>query len=168
MAQGVRGTLPRDWALRDLGMVRLRDLAQSERLFQLEAPGLRARFPALRVLDETPSNLPVPVSSFVGRTRELQRVRELLAAHRLVTLVGLGGVGKTRIALQLAAQVLDDHRDGAWLVELGPLHEAQSVPAAVAAAVGVREEPEEPLEAALARYAKDREVLLLFDNCEHV
>jgi predicted ATPase/class 3 adenylate cyclase len=160
--------LPSALSLRDLGMVRLRDLGGAERLYQLVAPELRSEFPALRTLEGTPNNLPQAVSSFVGRTREIADVARLLARHRLVTLVGMGGLGKTRLSLHVAAESLDEHLDGVWLVELGPLKEAQRVPLAIAATLGVKEEGGRPIEEALARHVKDRAMLVMLDNCEHL
>ena len=135
--------------LRDLGAHRLQDLARPERVFQLLHPALPADFPPLRTLDALPHNLPLQLTSFVGRERELGEVRAALAAHRLVTLTGPGGVGKTRLALQAAAAALEAHPDGVWLAELGGLADPGLVPQAVAAAAGVREEPGQALAATL-------------------
>ena len=164
----VASRLPAEVALRDLGEVRLRDLANPERVFQIVHPTLRAEFPALRALTATPNNLPQALTSFVGRERELEEVEALLAKNRLVTLQGVGGIGKTRLSLQIAAQLLDAFPDGVWLVELASLADARLVPEAVASVVGVKEEAGRPLVEALVRYVKDRRVLIVLDNCEHL
>ncbi len=119
-------------AFRDLGRVRLRDLARGEQLFQVVHPGLRTEFPVLRSLEKTPNNLPHALSSFVGRELEMAEVRALLAQSRLLTLTGMGGLGKTRLSLQAAAESMDSYPDGVWLVELAPLNDARRVAQAVA------------------------------------
>jgi predicted ATPase/class 3 adenylate cyclase len=164
----VQDTLVQDMTLRDLGEHRLRDLARTEHIYQLCAPDLPAEFPPLRSLDALPNNLPVQVTSFVGRGREMAEVSRLLAGTRLLTLIGAGGAGKTRLALQVAADVLDNYGDGVWLVELAPLADPALVPQAVATVLGVREESGRPLTAVLADALKDRRALLLVDNCEHL
>ena len=143
--------LPAGVVLRDLGEVRLRDLASAERVYQVVHPALRAEFPALRALTATPNNLPHQLTSFVGREREVEEVAQLLAKNRLVTLTGVGGIGKTRLSLQVAAGLLDDFPDGVWLVELASLADARLVPEAVASVVGVKEEAGRPLTEALAQ-----------------
>jgi predicted ATPase/class 3 adenylate cyclase len=168
VAQRLDGRLPPGTTLRDLGSVRLRDLARPERVIQLVHAALRDVFPALRSMESTPNNLPVQLTSFVGRAREITALRALLADNRLVSLVGLGGLGKTRLALQVAAESLGHYPDGVWLVELAPLQDPRRAPQAVAAAWGVKEEPSTPLEQTLARHARDRVSLLVLDNCEHM
>jgi len=121
----VADRLPPQVALRDLGAVRLKGVARPERVYQVIHPRLRQDFPALRSLEATPNNLPQQITSFVGRERALAEVRQLLGRTRLLTLVGVGGLGKTRLSLQLGAEVLDDYADGVWFVELGPLADAQ-------------------------------------------
>ena len=168
VAQRVDGRLPRDASLRDLGALRLRDLGRPERIFQLVHPGLRADFPALRSLEKTPTNLPHEWTSFVGREAECSRAAALLDAHRLVTVVGMGGLGKTRIALRVAATALDAYPGGVWYVELAPLRDARGVPLAVASVMGVKEEAGRPVIEALARHVADLEILVVLDNCEHL
>jgi predicted ATPase len=167
-AELVRGALPEAASLRDLGEHRLRDLAGPERVFQLGHPDLPADFPALRALDVVPHNLPLQLTSFVGRERELAELAHLLAAHRLVTATGPGGTGKTRLALQAAAEALPDAPDGVWLVELAALADPALVPQAVAVAVGVREEPGRALVATLSDALRPKRLLLVLDNCEHL
>jgi predicted ATPase/class 3 adenylate cyclase len=160
--------LPAGMGLRDLGVVRLRDLTSVEHVFQLLHPQLRGDFPALRTLEATPNNLPLQLTSFVGRKRELTEVEKLLGTTRLLTLVGVGGIGKTRLSLQLAASVMEQYTDGVWLVELGALADSRDVPLAVASVLSVTEEAGQPLAEALFRFAKDRKLLLILDNCEHL
>jgi non-specific serine/threonine protein kinase len=168
IAVGLAARMPPGTALRDLGLVRLRDLCRPERLYQLDAPGLASEFPALRSLDDVPNNLPEAAFSFIGRTREIADVCALLAGNRLVTLLGMSGVGKTRLALHAAAECFDAYRDGVWLVELAAVHEGEAVTHAVASVLGVRDCGDTPPEAALAAHVRSREMLVVLDNCEHV
>jgi predicted ATPase/class 3 adenylate cyclase len=168
VAERVARRLGGDLALRDLGAVRLRDLASPERVFQVLHPQLRADFPALRSLEATPNNLPQQLTSFIGREDVLARARAMLAGTRLLTIVGTGGLGKTRLSLQLAADVLDDFPDGAWFVELAPLRDGALVPHAVASVLGVKEDPGKPVMDALTAFSRDRRMLLVLDNCEHL
>ena len=167
-AELIADALPAEAALHDLGEHRLRDLARPVRVFQLGHPDLPAEFPPLRTLDALPHNLPLQLTSFVGREREQADVRRLLDATRLLTLTGPGGTGKTRLALQVAADALEAHPDGVWLAELGALADPALVPQAVAAAVGVREEPGRPLVATLTDALRPKRLLLVLDNCEHL
>jgi predicted ATPase/class 3 adenylate cyclase len=160
--------LPPDTMLKELGTVRLRGLESPERVFQLVHPRLRQEFPALRSLEATPNNLPQHLSSFVGRERELAEIGKLLAGTRLLTLSGTGGLGKTRLTLHIAADVLDDFSDGVWFVELAPLSDARLVPQAAASALGVTEEAGRPVIEALVKLVADRKILLVLDNCEHL
>ena len=164
----VADRLPPQVALRDLGAVRLKGVARPERVYQVIHPRLRQDFPALRSLEATPNNLPQQITSFVGRERALAEVRQLLGRTRLLTLVGVGGLGKTRLSLQLGAEVLDDYADGVWFVELGPLADAQLVAQAVASVLGVKEEAGRPVHEALVKHVHDRQLLLILDNCEHL
>jgi predicted ATPase/class 3 adenylate cyclase len=164
----VRERLPGSVSLRDLGSVRLRDLSQPERLYQLAHPDLRQDFPALRSLEAIPNNLPQQVTSFVGRERSLGEAGKLLRESRLLTLVGPGGIGKTRLSLQIAADAMDDYPDGVWFVELAPLSDPRLVAQAAASVLGVKEEAGRPVTEALVKFVKDRAVLLILDNCEHL
>ncbi|MEO8738511.1 MAG: tetratricopeptide repeat protein [Casimicrobiaceae bacterium] len=160
--------LPPEVALRDLGRVRLRDLTSSELVYQVMHPKLRQDFPPLCSLEATPNNLPQQVTSFIGRERELAEVKKLLRETRLLTLVGAGGLGKTRLSLQAAAGALDEFQDGVWFVELAALADEQLVPQAVASVLGVKEEAGRPVAEALIRYVRDRRLLIVLDNCEHL
>ncbi len=164
----VAGRLPAGVTLRDLGAVRLRDLASPERISQVLHASLRDTFPALRTLEATPNNLAQQVTSFVGRKRELDEVRALLRNTRLLTLSGAGGIGKTRLSQQLAADVLDDFPDGVWFVELAALADPRLVPQSVAFVLGVKEEAGHPVVEALDKFVKDRRLLIVLDNCEHL
>ena len=164
----VRELLPATVSLRDLGSVRLKDLATPEHVYQLLHPELRHEFPALRSLEATPNNLPQQVTTFIGRERELSEVKAMLEKNRLLTLLGVGGLGKTRFSLQVGAEVLDDYPDGVWLVELAPLADERLVAQAVASVVGVKEEAGRSVAEALLKFAKDRRLLLILDNCEHL
>ena len=137
----VAESLPEGAGLRALGPRRLRDLARAEEVFELTHPELRTGFPPPRSLDQLPNNLPVQLSSFIGREAELAEVGRLLSDHRLVTLTGAGGCGKTRLAVQAASEILDRFPDGAWWVELAPLGDERLLGAAIAEALGVRALP---------------------------
>ena len=160
--------LPAGVTLRDLGAVRLRGLETPEHVHQIVHPLLRQDFPALRSLEATPNNLPQQVTSFIGRERELVEIGRLLKKTRLVTLLGVGGLGKTRLSLQVAADVMDDFPDGVWLVELAPFADPRLVPQAVASVLGVKEEAGRPVVEVLAKHIADRRLLLILDNCEHL
>ena len=162
------GRLPRDVTLASLGAVRLRGLAAPETVHQVVHPQLRRTFPPPSALQTPPTNLPQQTTSFVGREDDLGELRRLLERTRLLTIVGTGGLGKTRLSLQVAAGVLDDFADGAWLVELAPLADPRLVPQAVASVLGVKEAPGRSMADALARYCAERKLLLILDNCEHV
>ncbi len=155
-------------ALRDLGLTRLKDLSQPEPTFQLVAEGLRSAFPVLASLDSQPNNLPSQISTFVGRDNELKELSAIIAGCRLLTITGPGGIGKTRLALQLGAEVLERYRDGAWFVDLTPVHDAQFVAPTIASAVNVRELPNEPIEQTVVAHFRARKALLIIDNAEHV
>jgi predicted ATPase/class 3 adenylate cyclase len=164
----VQDELPPAASLKDLGSHRLRDLQRPEQVFQLLHPSLPADFPPLQSLDAMPNNLPQQVTSFIGREQEMAAVKQRLASARLVTLTGAGGSGKTRLSLQVAADVLDRYPDGVWLVELAPLSDPNRVLQTVATVLGVREEPDVPPIQALVRHLKPKRLLLTLDNCEHL
>jgi predicted ATPase len=164
----VQGHLPPQASLGDLGEHRLRDFARREHVYQLLAPDLRAEFPPLRSVDARPNNLPRTLTSFVGREREIAEITALIRAHHLVTLVGSGGVGKTRTSLQVAANMLDDSGDGVWFVELAPLSRGEYVPTTVAQVAGLTLPAEGDLLVSLVRALKEKHMLLVFDNCEHL
>jgi len=166
----VRDALPGGAALRDLGEHHLKDLGRPENVFQLLHLDLPADFPPLRSLDNPnlPHNLPQQPTSFVGREKEAAEVKALTIKSRLVTLAGSGGAGKSRLSLQVAADLLDQYESGAWLVELAPLSDPALVPQAVAQVLGVREELGKPLTQTLTDFLKPKTLLLVLDNCEHL
>lgn len=160
--------IPDTVGLRDLGFHRLKDLPEPERLYQVLHPDLPSDFPGLR-LDAVPGNLPKQITTFVGRRRERAAAAERLRGDaRLVTLTGSGGCGKTRLALQVAADVVDDYSHGAWLIELADIQEPHLVGPAVAAALDVREEAGRPLLETIAAAIGGKRLLLILDNCEHL
>lgn len=164
----VSDALPDTASLRDLGVHRLKDLLEPEHVYQLLHPRLPDAFPALRSLDSRPQNLPLQLSSFVGREAELRDIAELLQSHRLVTLLGPGGIGKTRLALQVAAEDLERRRDGVFFVDLSALRDATLVGPTIAATLGVREQPGESVEDTLAAHLHDHQLLLVLDNLEQL
>lgn len=160
--------LPPGAGLKPLGVVRLRDLSEPEALHQLVLPALRADFPPPRGLAEVPHNLPQALNRFIGREAALSELSGLLGAHRLVTLWGPGGMGKSRLSVELAHRLREGFPDGVWLAELAPLADPDAVAPAVAAVLGVKEAPGQTLAQALALHVANRRLLLLLDNCEHV
>jgi predicted ATPase/class 3 adenylate cyclase len=164
----VRDHLPPGITLRDMGERRLKDLVRSERVYQAVLPALPADFPPLKTLDARAHNLPIQPTSFVGREQDMQEIKALLRSSRLTTLTGSGGAGKTRLALQVGAEQIDDFADGVWLVELAPLADPRLILQELASLLGVREERGAELLATLVKTLKDYELLLLLDNCEHV
>ncbi len=164
----VREEAPEGVAFADLGEHSLRDLSRPEHVLQLCHPDLPSDFPPLRSLQGLAHNLPLQLTSFIGREREIEEVKRLLARTRLLTLTGVGGAGKTRLALQVAAEVLEDYADGVWLIELGPLADPELVAQTVASALGLREQPGRSIEETLTDHLRSRSCLLIVDNCEHV
>jgi predicted ATPase/class 3 adenylate cyclase len=164
----VRDSFPQGVGLRELGRHQLRDLARPEALFQITHPDLEPDFPPLRSVTAFPGNLPTERTTLIGRTRELEVLGGLVEQHRLVTLTGVGGVGKTRLAVQLAAEVLDRFPDGAWLVPLASVRDPVLVPNAIAAALEVVEPPGRPIIDTLRDAIGSRRLLVVLDNCEHV
>jgi class 3 adenylate cyclase len=156
--------LGRDAELTSLGEHRLRDLSTPERVFQLGA----GEFPRLRSLDSYPGNLPLQLSSFVGRERELEQVVAAVRDKPLVTLTGAGGVGKTRLAVHVAAELVPQFVGGAWLVELGSISDPDAVPQVIASTLGLRQRDGMTLTQSLVEYLNARSALIILDNCEHL
>lgn len=163
-----REAAPKESAFLDLGSHRLKDLQHPERVFQLAYPGLCKEFPPLRSLSALPNNLPQQVSSFIGREKEIAEVRAALDHSRLLTLTGAGGSGKTRLAVQVAAETLHRYSDGVWFAEFASLTEATLVSSTACRAANIREVSDKSPTDALSEALRDKEALLIFDNCEHV
>jgi predicted ATPase/class 3 adenylate cyclase len=164
----LRNVLVVDVEFLDLGERRLKDLLRPEHLYQLNASGLPVNFPPLKTLDSFPNNLPVQLTTFIGRENEIAEVKQALESHRLVTLTGSGGTGKTRLSLQVAADMLEKFEHGVWLVELAPLADPGLIPQTILSAIGVREQQgKTPLEI-LNEYLHKKKLLIILDNCEHL
>ncbi len=154
--------------LLDLGPRRLRDLPMPVGVFQVRAPGLRTEYPPLRALDTSPGNLRPAVTTLIGRESEVAELAVAMKAHRLVTLTGVGGVGKTRLAIELAARLADEFPDGVWFFELAAVADPAAVPDAVAAVLGLTQQPGKSVAESVAAALEGRIRLLVFDNCEHL
>jgi predicted ATPase len=168
LIDGVTAGLIGDIDLISLGSRRLRDLAKAVDVYQVQAEGLRTGFPPLKTVDPTPGNLRPPPTTLIGREAELGELETALKAHRLVTLTGVGGVGKTRLALELAARTADNFPDGAFVIELAAVGDPAAVPDAIAAVLGVMQQPGLTVAESVAGALEGRSRLLVFDNCEHL
>ena len=160
--------LAADAGLRDLGLHRFKDLAASERVFQLTHPDLPDQFPPIQSLNVRLDNLPVPLTRFIGRARELSDLAQQLDTNRLVTVSGPGGCGKTRLALQIGGDLVHQYSDGVWFVELAAVADAALLPRAIASVLAVREQAGRPILATLLDALARKRLLLLLDNCEHI
>ncbi|HSG44870.1 MAG TPA: adenylate/guanylate cyclase domain-containing protein, partial [Anaerolineales bacterium] len=164
----VRDMLSKDSTLLDLGEKQLKDLLRPEHLYQLNISGLATTFPPLKTLDSYPTNLPTHLTSFIGRENEIAEVGQDLSEHRLVTLTGSGGTGKTRLSLQVAADMLDSFPKGVWFVELAPITDPELIPQTILTAIGIKEqEGKTPLDL-LKEYLSEKRTLIVLDNCEHL
>jgi predicted ATPase/class 3 adenylate cyclase len=164
----VRDTLPDDTELLDLGEKQLKDLLRPGHIYQLNASGLPTTFPSLKTLDSFLNNLPTHLTSFIGRENEIAEVKQDLNDHRLVTLTGSGGTGKTRLSLQVAADVLDSFPNGVWFIELAPLTDPDRIPQTILSAIGAKEQQgKDPLDV-LKEYLQEKQTLIVLDNCEHL
>jgi predicted ATPase len=152
----------------DLGPRRLRDLPTPVQVFQVNAPGLREDFPPLRTLDPSPGNLRPQTTSFIGRESQVAELQAVVKAHRMVTLTGVGGVGKTRLAVEVAALLADEFPDGVWFFDLAAVADPAAVPDAVAAVLGITQQPGKTVTESVASALEGRVRLLVLDNCEHV
>jgi class 3 adenylate cyclase len=163
----LKDRLPANTEFLDLGKHYLKDLARPEHLLQLDITGLPSFFPPLKTLN-TRHNLPVQLTSFVGREKEITDVIDLLGRSRLITLTGPGGTGKTRLSLQVGSELVYRYLDGIWIVELASILDPMLIPRTAANALGLREEPQRPVLDMLCDYLRDKHLLLILDNCEHL
>jgi predicted ATPase/class 3 adenylate cyclase len=164
----VESSLPNGLTLRDLGLHRLKDLARPERLYQLVIDGVPDKFPALRTLDSTPNNLPTQLTSFVGREELVAEARRLLAGTRLLTLVGPGGIGKTRLSLQIAAEVVQSFPDGVYFVALSAVRDADLMASVIAQSIGISVTGNRAPVDVLLEHLRDKKILLVLDNLEQL
>lgn len=161
--------LPDSASLTDLGTHVMRDLPRPERVRQLCHPDLRNDFPPLRAPGSVVAHgLPAELTTFIGRQTETTNLRDALAAHRLVTLSGAGGAGKTRLAVHVAARAVGDYDDGVWFVDLAPVTNPDAVPVTAARVFGLPDQPGRSTTDTLLRFVRDRRLLMVLDNCEHV
>ena len=163
----VQEVLPQGVELLDLGERRLKDLLRPEHLYQLYAPGLASTFPPLKTLDAYRNNLPVQLTSFIGRELEIAEIKQKLKIHHLITLTGPGGTGKTRLSLHVAADQLDQFPHGVWFIELAPLTDPDLIPQTILSTMGINEQAGDPLEV-LREYLREKRSLIVLDNCEHL
>ncbi|HEX9839655.1 MAG TPA: adenylate/guanylate cyclase domain-containing protein, partial [Anaerolineales bacterium] len=167
-AEVVRDHLPANTFLLDLGEHRLRDLIRPERIFQLNAPSLPKDFPPLKSFDTFPNNLPIQLTSFIGREKEITEIKSLLHSARLITLTGSGGTGKTRLSQEVSAQELTNFQHGVWLIELASLGDPSQIIPTMAQVFGLQELPFNSLTNLVIDYLRDKKLLLILDNCEHL
>ena len=160
--------LPSDVTLLDMGEHRLKDFLHPIHLYQVTAPDLPADFPPLKTLDSFPNNLPAQLTTFIGREQEIAEVKEQLEPHRLVTLTGPGGTGKTRLALQIGAEMLEHFQNGVWLVELASITDAAFIVHTAMAVLGITAQRDRPALETLKDYLRAKSLLLILDNCEHL
>lgn len=159
---------PDNFSFRDLGERRLKDLIQPMKLYQIVSDKIQSDFPPLKTLDARPNNLSVQLTSFIGREKEISEIRKLLSGTRLLSILGPGGTGKTRMALQTGADVIDEFNDGVWITELAPLSDPELVLPTIARSAGISEQPGQKTETTLLNYLKEKELLIILDNCEHL
>ncbi len=164
----IRTATPSQFSLLDLGEHRLKGLKGAEQIFQIKHPALPGEFPALKSLSVLPHNLPARLSTFIGRRKELSEIKRLLKEARLVTLLGPGGTGKTRLMLEVAEELVADYSEGVWLVELAPLTDSNLIAERINAALKVPDQPDKPPIKTLVDYLRHKELLLLLDNTEHL
>jgi len=167
-AQVAREHLPADVSQLELGEHHLKGLIHPERIFQLTVPDLQKDFPPLHSVPTATNNLPAQLTSFIGRERELKESKEKLASAKLLTLIGPGGTGKTRLSLQLGEEQLDKFKDGVWFIELAPIMDSAYVISAIASTFGLREVQGAPLINIVIDYLRGKHLLIILDNCEHL
>ncbi|MEO8446884.1 MAG: adenylate/guanylate cyclase domain-containing protein [bacterium] len=169
-AQFITGVVQneRGISFRDLGERRLKDLKEPVRLFQLTSDELASDFPPLRTLDARPNNLPFLLTNFIGREKEMKEIRILLQSSRLITLLGPGGTGKTRLSIQVGADMIDEFDHGVWIIELASINDSTLIHNSIASALNIREEAGKKLAEIITDFLKEKKILLIFDNCEHL
>jgi len=155
-------------SFKDLGERRLKDVIKPIKLFQIISPGLREDFPPLKTLDARPNNLPIQLTSFIGREEVMKEIKKLLTQNRLLTVIGTGGAGKTRLAMQAGADMIDEFANGVFITELAPVTDEAMIVQTILNSLRVKEEPEKTLQETLINYLKDKELLFILDNCEHL
>ncbi|MEJ2264498.1 MAG: adenylate/guanylate cyclase domain-containing protein [Anaerolineales bacterium] len=160
--------LPEDVSVLDLGQHHLKGLNKAENIFQISMAGLQQEFPALKSLTHATNNLPTQLTSFIGRERELAEAKSRLEGARLLTLIGPGGTGKTRLSIQLGSQLLSSYKDGVWLIEFAPISDPSLVMQTIASPLDIREQPGVPLKVLVHDYLREKHLLLILDNCEHL
>lgn len=164
----VKDRLPEGTELRDMRERRLKDIVRLEHLYQLVVPDLLSEFPPLNTLETVNHNLPAQLTSFIGRKQEIAEARELLSSTRILTFIGPGGTGKTRLSLQVAAEQLPECKDGVWLIELAQLADATYILSTLASTLRLREQQGVPLIDTITDYLRGKQLLLVLDNCEHL
>lgn len=155
-------------SFRNMGSRRLKDLIQPMNLYQIQSPGLPAAFPPLKTLDARPNNLPIQLSSFIGRVNEISEVKEIIMSSRLVTLLGPGGTGKTRLSLQVCAEIIDEFANGVWFAELAQINDSFLIPLEIIKVLGIKDQSGQNPEKVISDYLKDKELIIILDNCEHL
>lgn len=164
----VQNDLPFDATLTDLGSQRLKDLTQPEHVWQLNVADFAADFPPLKSLDSLPNNLPIQVTSFVGRERDVAQVKKLIERHSLLSLLGTGGIGKTRLALQVGSELIDHFAEGVWFADFAPISDPELVASVLAKVLGISQAEGRRVDESIAPWLKRKKLLLILDNCEHV
>ena len=163
-----RSDLPSGTSLADLGSQRLKDLTEPEQVWQLNIAGLPTEFPPLKSLNASPNNLPIQRTTFVGREHDVAEVKDLLGCQRLLTVLGSAGVGKTRLALQVGAELVDRYPDGVWFVDLAPITDQELVSSVIAKALGMSQQEGRRIDESIPRWLRHKKLVLILDNCEHV
>ena len=164
----VKDRLPDGTELRDMGERRLKDIVRPEHIYQVVAPDLLSDFPPLTTLETFNHNLPAQLTSFIGREQEIAEAQKLLSSTRILTFIGPGGTGKTRLCLQVAAEQISEFKDGVWLIELAQLADSTYVLSTIASTFHLRELQGVPLIDTVTDYLRGKQLLLVLDNCEHL
>lgn len=162
-------TIPyNDFSLKYLGERRLKDLFNPEHIYQIIYDELPSEFPPLKTLDARPNNLPIQLSSFIGREEEIKDIKDLIRKNRLVTLTGTGGNGKTRLSIHAGAEMIDEFPNGVWLVELASLHDGKLIYESLSSVFEINIKPDQKSEETLIKFLREKDILIIIDNCEHL